>query len=262
MSSPVRTKLSRKERREKRNDQHKTYGEQKKIESTNNNLVPKEIIPLTDNQRITFDAFEDGKHLLLAGTAGTGKSFLSIYLGIKEILEKQEQKKLVIIRSVVPTRDMGFLPGTNAEKAKVYEAPYYSIFAEIFQRGDAYEYMKKKEVVEFITTSFVRGITIRDSIVIIDEFQNMTAGELHTVFTRIGKNCRVVFAGDLKQTDLTTKKEYSGFSDFIKILKKMKSFSIIEFNKQDIVRSSLVKEYIIAREDLEDFGEIEPIKGF
>jgi phosphate starvation-inducible protein PhoH len=169
-------------------------------------------------------------------------------------MEKRTQDKMVIIRSVVPTRDMGFLPGSNKEKSKVYEAPYYAIFAELFGRGDAYEYLKNKNIVEFMTTSFVRGITLNDCVVIVDEIQNMTAQELHSVFTRIGKNCRVILSGDIKQNDLNGKREESGFKDFLKVLDYMRDFSIIEFDRNDIVRSTLVKSYIIAREELEERG--------
>ena len=164
---------------------------------------------------------------------------------------------MVIVRSVVPTRDMGFLPGNQTEKAKVYEAPYYAIFSELFQRGDAYDVLKQKGAVQFMSTSFVRGITLRDCIVVIDEIQNMTASELHSVFTRVGENCKVLMAGDLKQNDLNGKREMSGFADFIRIINKMKSFECIEFNRDDIVRSDLVKDYIITREILEDQRIIE-----
>lgn len=218
------------------------------------NFSLRRITPLTENQKLTFESYEDNKHLLLIGTAGTGKSFLSIYLGMQDIMEHESHKKLIIVRSVVPTRDMGFLPGNNKEKSKVYEAPYYSIFSEIFGRGDAYEYLKNKNVVEFMTTSFVRGITLNNCVIVIDEIQNMTANELHSIFTRIGKNCRVVFAGDIKQNDLSGKREQSGFVDFFKVIDKMRDFDIIEFNRNDIVRSELVKSYIIAREELEDKG--------
>jgi phosphate starvation-inducible protein PhoH len=239
-------RLSRKERRLQRNNQETT---KEKL-----NFALRKITPLTGTQQLTFDAYDSNKHLLLIGTAGTGKSFLSIYLGMNEIMEKRTQEKMVIIRSVVPTRDMGFLPGSNKEKSKVYEAPYYAIFAELFSRGDAYEYLKNKNIVEFMTTSFVRGITLNDCVVIVDEIQNMTAQELHSVFTRIGKNCRVIFSGDIKQNDLNGKREESGFKDFLKVLDYMRDFSIIEFDRNDIVRSNLVKSYIIAREELEERG--------
>jgi len=224
------------------------------------NLKLKQINPLTDNQRNAFAAYEDGQHLLLAGTAGTGKSFLGIYLALNDIIHNETEQKLVIVRSVVPTRDVGFLPGSAKDKAAVYEAPYAAIFSELFSRGDAYEYCAKKDIVTFMTTSFIRGITINNAIIVIDEMQNMTSGELHSIFTRIGKNCRVVFAGDLKQNDLTTKKyEQSGFKDFFAILNNMKSFTTIEFTSADIVRSGLVKEYILTRERLEDKGIVDPL---
>ena len=154
---------------------------------------------------------------------------------------------------------MGFLPGSNKEKSKVYEAPYYAIFSELFGRGDAYDYLKNKGVVEFMTTSFVRGITINDAVIFVDEFQNMTPSELHSVFTRIGRNCKVIFAGDIKQNDLNPRKEESGFKDFFKVIDRMHAFDVIEFTRDDIVRSDIVKSYIIAREDLEDRGLVTPL---
>lgn len=246
-------RITRKERRQQR---------QQIREEKNLNIVDKlhfdlkDIEPLTHNQAKTFNLWEEGQNLLLVGTAGTGKSFLSAYLGMKSILESKDQNKLVIVRSVVPTRDMGFLPGSNKEKSKVYEAPYYSIFSELFGRSDAYDYLKNKNLVEFMTTSFVRGITINDSVILVDELQNMTPSELHSIMTRIGKNCRVIFAGDIKQNDLNTKREQSGFKDFFKVIDKMRDFGIVEFMRDDIVRSELVKSYIIAREILEDQGLI------
>jgi len=254
--SATNKRLSRKERRIQR-QLSKTETRPEVSEKLNFSL--KNIDPLTVNQERSYEAWENQQNLLMIGTAGTGKSFLSAYLGMRSIFEEKDQNKLVIVRSVVPTRDMGFLPGSNKEKSKVYEAPYYSIFAELFGRGDAYEYMKNKNMVEFMTTSFVRGITINNSIILVDEFQNMTPGELHSVFTRIGKNCRVIFAGDIKQNDLNGKREESGFKDFFKVIDRMKDFDTIEFTRDDIVRSSLVKQYIIAREDLEDKGYITPL---
>lgn len=254
-TSPNR-KLTKKERRIQR--QSGTEGGGAAV-SDRLNFSLKRVNPLTDNQRITFENYRNDKHLLLVGTAGTGKSFLSVYLGMTDIMDHKTHEKLIIVRSVVPTRDMGFLPGSNKEKSKVYEAPYYSIFSELFGRGDAYEYLKTKNVVEFMTTSFVRGITINDAVIVIDEIQNMTPSELHSVFTRIGKNCRVVFAGDIKQTDLNPRKEESGFRDFFKVINRMKDFEVVEFTRDDIVRSDLVKQYIIAREDLESVGAVDPL---
>jgi phosphate starvation-inducible protein PhoH len=235
-------RLTRKQRR---------IQEQQGREQQNNpklNFQLKHIEPLTENQRLTFERYYDGKNLLLHGIAGTGKSFLSIYLSLQSILnESSRYKKLVIVRSVVPTRDMGFLPGNNKEKSKVYEAPYQAIFHELFERGDAYEYLKSKGVVDFISTSFIRGITINDSIIVVDEIANMTLHELDSVITRVGKNCKIIFCGDFRQSDFTREHEKNGLVDFMKILDRMKSFAYVDFKEDDIVRSSMVKEYIIAK---------------
>ena len=214
-------------------------------------LYIKHIQPLTCNQTKTFEAFSKDKNLLLHGSAGTGKSFISLYLSLLEVMEGHgDQNKIVILRSVVPTRDMGFLPGSAKDKAKVYEAPYYSICNELFGRGDAYEILKTKNIVEFQTTSFIRGTTFSDCIVVVDEMQNMTYQELDSVITRIGENCRVIFSGDFKQTDLLKDAERNGLLNFMRILKHMNMFDCIEFTKEDIVRSKLVKSYIIAKEEL------------
>lgn len=219
-------------------------------EKLNFNL--KHFHPLTENQKLTFDSFEEEKNLMLHGIAGTGKSFMALYLSLKQILNDPDcvYKKVVLVRSVVPTRDMGFLPGSDREKTKVYEAPYYAICTELFGRGDAYEYLKRRNMIEFISTSFIRGITLNDCIVIVDEMQNATLHELDSVITRIGHNCKVIFCGDFRQTDFTREHEKNGLTDFMRVVRSMKSFDLIEFNANDIVRSALVKEYIILKDKM------------
>jgi phosphate starvation-inducible protein PhoH len=215
------------------------------------NFKLKNVEPLTENQRLTFEKYHDGKNLLLHGIAGTGKSFLSIYLSLQTILsEPTRYKKLIIVRSVVPTRDMGFLPGNNKEKTKVYEAPYQAIFTELFGRGDAYEYLKNKGVVDFISTSFIRGITLNDCIIVVDEIANMTLHELDSVITRVGKNCKIIFCGDFRQSDFTKEHEKNGLTDFMRIIQRMRTFDYVDFTEHDIVRSAMVKEYIIAKDRL------------
>ena len=211
----------------------------------------KYIEPLTENQKLSFEAYQNGKNLMLHGIAGTGKSFISLYLGLNQVMSDNSQyKRVIIVRSVVPTRDMGFLPGNSKEKAKVYEAPYYAICTELFGRGDSYDYLKNKGMVDFISTSFIRGITLNDSIVIVDEIANLTGHELDSIITRIGKNCKIIFCGDFRQSDFTRDQEKNGLMDFMRVIKRMKSFEFIDFQKEDIVRSSMVKNYIIEKDKL------------
>lgn len=207
-----------------------------------NEFELEEIRPLTKNQEKAFDSEEN---LVMFGTAGCGKSFLALYFSLVDVF-RRDFSKIVIIRSAVPSRDMGFLPGNDEEKAKVYELPYRSMFQELLSRGDAYDVLKKRDYVDFITTSYLRGVTLRNSYIIVDEFQNMDFGELHTIMTRVGENCKIAFCGDIKQADLRR----NGMKDFIKILEKMDSFDFIEFSTEDIVRSGLVKEYIVASEEV------------
>lgn len=221
------------------------------------NLNIKSFSPLTHNQEIVFKNFIR-KHLFLHGSAGTGKSFIAIYLALREIFSSQSPfKKLIIVRSLVQTREMGHLPGSDKDKMKVYEAPYHPICAELFNRGDAYTLLKQKGIIEFMSTSFIRGITLNDSIVLVDECQNLNANEMHSIMTRVGNHCKIVFAGDIRQTDLNKRKELSGISDFITIISRMNCFEFVEFDEDDIVRSALVKNYIITKNKLEDEGLIQ-----
>jgi phosphate starvation-inducible protein PhoH len=206
-------------------------------------LVLEEIEPLTQNQ---IGAFDSEKHLVLHGVAGTGKTFISCYLAFDDMI-KNIFEKLVIIRSAVPTRDIGFLPGSEKEKASVYEEPYKDIAIELFSRGDAYQVLTTKGLVHFMTTSFIRGVTLRDAVILIDECQNMSFHELDSIITRVGENCRVIFCGDFQQADL----KQNGLKSFLRILDKMGSFDLIEFDVTDIVRSGFVKDYILAKQQIE-----------
>ncbi len=206
------------------------------------NLDLQEIEPLTKNQ---VTAFESNKNLMLHGVAGTGKTFISCYLAFDDMV-KNIYERLVIIRSAVPTRDIGFLPGNEKEKASVYEEPYKDICIELFQRGDAYEILKTKGLVHFMTTSFIRGVTLRNATIMIDECQNMSFHELDSIITRIGQGCRVIFCGDFRQADLAK----NGLQEFVRILKAMEEFDFVDFEIKDIVRSDFVKQYITAKTDL------------
>lgn len=215
--------------------------------------VDKSIRPMTENQKIAFDSWRDGFNLMLHGIAGTGKTFLGLYFAINEVMKQNNRyKKVYVIRSTVPTRDQGFMPGTQKQKEAVYEEPYYEIATKLFGRGDAYQILKQKGMVEFRSTSFLRGVTFDDCIIVVDEVQNMSDGELHTIMTRVGENSRIIFCGDVKQDDLTSerKKEMSGLRDFMRVINRMREFDFIEFQIEDIVRSKLVKSYIIERDKL------------
>jgi len=216
----------------------------KKKAPSNTSLKIQNVIPLTPAQKA---AFSSNKNLILYGCAGTGKTFISSFLAYEDILDGY-YNSLILIRSAVPTRDMGYLPGSEKEKASVYEEPYKDIASEIFQRGDAYSLLKTKGLVTFMTTSFIRGVTFRDAVILVDEYQNMSFQELDSLVTRVGENCRIIFCGDLSQTDLTQ----NGLQKFTEIVKNTGLFDFIEFGVDDIVRSGLVKEYIISKYLLEN----------
>lgn len=200
------------------------------------------VSPLTKNQAKVLGS---DKHQVLIGYAGTGKTFLATYLAYKYIFELGTFNKLIYMRSAVPTRDLGFLPGTAEEKVEVYEAPYVNAATKLFGRGDSYDILKKKGIVDFHSTSFVRGINLDDTILIVDECQNMTLHELDSIITRLESNCKIFLCGDIKQADLRN----NGFADFYRVLMSMDDeFDVTEFQKEDIVRSDLVKKYIIAKE--------------
>lgn len=202
------------------------------------------IAPFNDNQAKVLNS---SKNMVLSGFAGTGKTYLASYIGYREILEGTRYNKLVYMRSAVPTRNIGFLPGNEKEKVEVYEAPYIDIATELFGRGDSYEIFKKKGIVHFTSTSFVRGINLRDAIIVVDECQNMTYHELDSIITRLNENCRIIFCGDMRQADLYK----NGLEDFYRVLRSMHDeFDFIEFTKEDIVRSELVKKYIIQKDEI------------
>jgi len=209
-----------------------------------------DVQPKTEKQQITFEHYHKGKNFCLHGMAGTGKTFMAMYLSLNEILSKNSKaRRIIVIRSVVPTRDIGFLPGSIEEKTNVYEMPYSNICTELFINKNSYQDLKESGKIEFATTSFVRGLTFENAIVIVDECQNMTFHELDSIITRSGNNCRLLFCGDFNQSDLGKK---SGITEFMDILYKMRSFCMIEFDQDDIVRSGLVREYILAKNDLPD----------
>jgi phosphate starvation-inducible protein PhoH len=210
----------------------------------------KEIWALTENQETFFNFYRKGhKAILCHGVAGTGKTYIAMHNAFKEILENSGYKKVVIVRSAVPSRDIGFLPGNEKDKVEVYSHPYQEICTELFPRfGErAYNKLKEQSLIQFMVTSYVRGLTLDDCIVIVDEAQNMNDMELNSIMTRVGQNTKIIFCGDFRQTDLQKRQDMSGLKKFMTIANHMPSFRHVEFNVDDIVRGPLVKEYIIAR---------------
>lgn len=213
-----------------------------------------DIDPLTDNQRKLFDAYAQGKHVVAYGCAGTGKTFITLYNALREVLdERTPYEKIYLVRSLVATREIGFLPGSYEDKSDIYQIPYKNMVKYMFQMPSDAEFemlygnLKSQETIKFWSTSFLRGTTLDNAIVIVDEFQNCTSHELDSIITRVGENSKIMFCGDATQSDLQKTNERNGIVDFMSILRKMPSIDIIEFGVDDIVRSGLVKEYIIAK---------------
>ena len=213
-----------------------------------------EIKPLTDNQKLVFDAYENNKNLFLYGCAGTGKTFIAMYLALKEILSnKTAYEKLYVVRSLVPTREIGFLPGDHEDKAHLYQIPYQNMVKYMFKMPDdpafemLYDNLKAQETISFWSTSFLRGTTLDNAIVLVDECQNLNFHELDSIMTRVGNDSKIIFAGDIAQTDLVKTNEKNGILDFMKILEIMDEFANIEFDVNDIVRSGLIRNYIVTK---------------
>lgn len=208
------------------------------------------IKALTPPQREMIHDYLEGLNLTASGSAGTGKTFVALYLALNDVLSTEtETERIIIVRSAVPTRDIGFVPGTLEEKAAIYEDPYQGMFAELMGRQNSYSDMKEAHLVEFVTTSFIRGVTWDNAVVVVDECQSMTFHELNTIMTRLGKNSRIILCGDMPQTDLRKKHEVTGMDKMLRITDKMGGFSNVTFTRHDIVRSAFVKSWIIAVED-------------
>lgn len=212
----------------------------------------REIEPMTESQEKVFSAWDEGHNLVLNGSAGAGKTFCALYLALEEVLsEAPEQRQVIICRSAVPTREIGFLPGSIEEKLDAYTAPYKQICANLFNEDPlAYEKLNKQEKIHFVSTSHIRGTTFDDSVIIIDEMQNLTFHELDSIITRVGQNCRIVFCGDYYQSDFQKDRDKDGMHQFMNIIDHMNRFTVVEFTWADIVRSDFVRDYIMTKEML------------
>jgi phosphate starvation-inducible protein PhoH len=212
-----------------------------------------DIRPLTDHQKDVFEEYFRGQHLVIHGAPGTGKTFMALYLALKDILDKDiEQHQILIVRSAVSVRDQGFLPGTIEEKQEVYEVPYAGICKELLGRGDAYQILKQKNIIQFCTTSYLRGLTFDNTIVIVDEVQNMNKEEISTIVTRLGKHSRIILCGDTLQCDLFNNgdKNKTGIGALLTLAHYIDDFSTIQMTVHDILRSDIVGKWIRAKLDL------------
>ena len=215
------------------------------------------IEPLTDNQKVMWEQWDEGKMIYAYGVAGTGKTFIALYKALKDVLgETTPYEKIYIVRSLVATREIGFLPGDHEDKSSLYQIPYKNMVQAMFEMPDdnayemLYDNLKAQETISFWSTSFIRGTTLDNSIVIIDECQNLNFHELDSIITRVGQDSKIIFCGDAAQTDLIKNNERTGILDFQKIIMNMEEFAMIEFGIEDIVRSGLVKSYLISKLNL------------
>lgn len=228
----------------------------KRIKTVNNSMTVRlddllQFDPITSNQEKSYAAWDEGYNLVLTGTAGTGKTFNALYLALEDVLDKDtDYDKLIIVRSMVPTRDMGFLPGTKAEKEDAFTTPYKNICCELFGDKASYNKMLIGGQIQFESTSFIRGTTFDNSIIVVDEMQNLNFHELDSVITRVGRSTKIIFSGDYKQSDFKYEDEKQGIVKFLQIVEQLKNFEIINFGWEDIVRSDFVRDYIMTKEML------------
>ena len=222
-----------------------------------NTDMMRDIEPLTENQKKLFESYKDGKNLVAYGAAGTGKTFITLYNALQDVLDPTTPyEKIYIVRSLVATREIGFLPGDHDDKSFLYQIPYKHMVKYMFEMpSDAdfemlYGNLKAQDTIDFWSTSFIRGTTLDKAIIIVDEFQNLNYHELDSIMTRVGSHTKIMFCGDATQTDLIKQNERNGIHDFMRILRVMPSLNIIEFGVEDIVRSGLCKEYLLAKLEL------------
>ena len=246
--------------RKKKTDQPIGVGltaKQMKRKKPINTDMMRDIEPLTPNQQLLFNSYSENKSIVAYGCAGTGKTFITLYNALSDVLDQSTPyEKIYIVRSLVSTREIGFLPGDHEDKSTLYQIPYKAMVKYMFEMPTAADFemlygnLKAQDTIDFWSTSFIRGTTFDKSIIIVDEFQNLNYHELDSIITRVGENTKIMFCGDATQSDLVKQNERNGIIDFMKILRLMPSLDIIEFGVEDIVRSGFVKEYLLAKLEL------------
>ena len=230
-----------------------TVKQMKRKKPINGDML-RDISALTPNQQKLFDAYAEDNNLVAYGAAGTGKTFITLYNALKDVLDQETPyEKIYIVRSLVATREIGFLPGDHEDKSTLYQLPYKAMVKYMFEMPTEADFqmlygnLKAQDTIDFWSTSFIRGTTFDKSIIIVDEYQNLNYHELDSIMTRVGQDSKIMFCGDATQTDLVRTNERNGIVDFMRVLRLMESVDVIEFGVEDIVRSGLVKEYILAK---------------
>ena len=213
-----------------------------------------DIEPLTPAQDKVFADWANDKNLYLYGAAGTGKTFVALYLALRAVFDDHTPyDKIYIVRSLVATREIGFLPGDHEDKSFLYQIPYKQMVQYMFEMPDddsfenLYNNLKVQDTISFWSTSFIRGTTLDRSIVIVDECQNLNFHELDSIMTRVGEDTKIMFCGDALQSDLVKTNERNGVYNFLGIIRNMEEFGVTEFGIPDIVRSGLIRSYLIAK---------------
>ena len=246
--------------RKKKTDQPIGVGmtaKQMKRKKPINTEMLRDIAPLTQNQQILFNSYGENKNIVAYGAAGTGKTFITLYNALRDVLDQETPyEKIYIVRSLVATREIGFLPGDHEDKSTLYQIPYKAMVKYMFEMPTEADFemlygnLKAQETIDFWSTSFIRGTTFDKAIIIVDEYQNLNYHELDSIMTSVGQDSKIMFCGDATQSDLVKTNERNGIVDFMRILRMMPSMELIEFGVEDIVRSGLVKEYILAKLEL------------
>ncbi len=210
----------------------------------------KPIVARTENQKKLVAAFDKNDLVFALGPAGSGKTYVAIALAVKA-LKSKEVKKIILSRPAVEAGEkLGFLPGDMKDKIDPYLQPLYDALQDMIPAAKLKEYMENN-VIQIAPLAFMRGRTLNDAVIILDEAQNTTTHQIKMFLTRLGINAKMIITGDMTQIDLPVS-QVSGLVQAIRVLKSVTGIERIEFNKKDIVRHKLVQRIVEAYEKFED----------
>ncbi|RHJ92420.1 PhoH family protein [Parabacteroides bouchesdurhonensis] len=210
----------------------------------------KAIVARTDNQQKLVKAFEENDLVFATGPAGSGKTFVAIALAVKALKNKQVRKIILSRPAVEAGEKLGFLPGEMKDKLDPYLQPLYDALQDMIPGAKLKEYMENN-VIQIAPLAFMRGRTLNDAVIILDEAQNTTTHQIKMFLTRLGMNAKMIVTGDITQIDLPSTAT-SGLVQAMQILNKVNGIGKIEFNKKDIVRHKLVQRIVEAYDKFDD----------